>query len=632
MTLYTAVYLFGNGLDDKEVGGGWRRHTDMGEEKQTKMSWERPSHPCGTLRKDNVGETVSVCGWVNTRRDHGGVIFIDLRDRTGLVQVVFNPNDVDAETFASAERLRGEFVINVVGRVRARLEGNTNPKLPTGEIEIVASHLCILNSSKTPPFSVDGRVDVDETLRLKYRYLDLRRPEMQQVFALRHKVMQATRRYLDGQGFLEIETPLLGKSTPEGARSFLVPSRMHLGSVYALPQSPQLFKQLLMVSGFDRYFQIARCLRDEDFRADRQPEFTQIDAEMSFVDREAVMEVMEGLVTEIFAVAGIEIPHPIPQMSYAEAMDRFGSDRPDTRFGLELVDVSAVVADCGFSIFSKTVAGGARVKAINAVGCGEKFARREIDELVDLAGRFGAKGLAWMIATDDGAKGSIVKFFAEDELAALLQTMNAKPGDLLLFVADQAKVGAEVLGRLRLHLGDKLGLIDNSRFDFLWVVDWPLLEYDEQAGRYVAAHHPFTAPIDEDVHLLSSDPGQVRAKAYDLVVNGYEVGGGSIRIHTREIQEQMFKVLGFSSDRAEENFGFLLEAFDYGTPPHGGIAFGLDRLVMLLSGRDNIRDVIAFPKTASGVDLLSQAPSDISQEQLSDLGLRLTPAVAAERS
>lgn len=593
-------------------------------------SWYRRTHYCGQLRKEHIGQRVSLNGWVNRRRDHGGVIFIDLRDRTGLVQIVFNPNVVDEATFAAAEKLRSEYVINVLGEVRARLEGNANPNLATGEIEVFVDELHVLNEASTPPFAIDGKVNVDEAVRLKYRYLDLRREEMQSIFSLRHRVMQIARRYLDEQGFWEVETPMLIASTPEGARDFLVPSRLYPGKFYALPQSPQMFKQLLMISGFDRYFQIARCLRDEDPRADRQPEFTQIDAEMSFVDQEDVMGVIEGLVAALFKeVKGIDVSTPFPRMLYMDAMNRFGSDKPDTRFGLELTDVSEVVAHSGFGVFANTVAQGGNVKGINAKGCGATFARREIDELVELAGKFGAKGLVWMVVTEDGAKGSVVKFFTPEELSALIAAMQGEPGDLLLFVADKWKVCCDVLGRIRLFLGNKLNLIDHSKYNLLWVVEWPLFEYNEKEGRWDSAHHPFTAPLDEDLDLLESDPGKVRAKAYDIVLNGYEVGGGSIRIHDRSVQEKVFRVLGLAEEQIKQRFGFFLEAFEYGTPPHGGIALGLDRWIMLFTGRDNIRDVIAFPKTASALDLMCEAPSKVDPQQLEELGIRLAPELQA---
>ncbi|EEG77642.1 aspartate--tRNA ligase [Dethiobacter alkaliphilus] len=577
---------------------------------------------CGEVKKEMVGQTVTLNGWVQRRRDHGKLIFLDLRDRSGLVQVVFN-FEQNEEMFARAEEIRSEFVLTVRGQVVNRSEETINPKLPTGEIEVQAESLEILNKAKTPPFYIEDGVDVDENVRLKYRYLDLRRPEMQQSMIMRHKVSKLTRDFLDGEGFLEVETPMLTRSTPEGARDYLVPSRVNPGSFYALPQSPQLFKQLMMVSGAERYFQIARCFRDEDLRADRQPEFTQIDIELSFCDQEMILGMMEGLMAHLFeGVLDEQIPTPFPRLSYREAMERYGSDKPDTRFGMELKDVSGLVSDVDFKVFKQVLSSGGVVKGINATGCGG-FSRRELDELTAFVAQYGAKGLAYMFVEEGGVRSPIAKFFSEDVLSEIVSAMDGKPGDLLLFVADKLDVAYHALGALRLHLGERLGLIDKSKRNFLWVVDFPLLFWDEDEKRYVANHHPFTAPRDEDLDKLETEAQNVLAKAYDLVLDGVEIGGGSLRIYRREIQEQMFKLLGFTPESAREQFGFLMDAFEYGTPPHGGIAFGLDRLVMLMAGKDSIRDVIAFPKTASASCLMTQAPSEVDARQLKELHIAL---------
>lgn len=587
------------------------------------MTWQYRTVHCGEVTKEHVGQEIVLNGWVQKRRDLGGVIFIDFRDRTGIVQIVFNPEH-NKEAWELADKVRSEYVLVVKGTVVERAPEAVNPKLQTGEVEVHISDIQILNEAKTPPFPIEDDIDVDEQVRLKYRYLDLRRPEMQRSLVLRSKAAKAFRDFLDSNGFVEVETPMLTKSTPEGARDYLVPSRVHPGEFYALPQSPQLFKQLLMVSGLERYYQIVRCFRDEDLRADRQPEFTQVDIETSFLSMEELLPMMEKMVAHVFkATLGVDIPTPFPRLTYAEAMARYGSDKPDVRFGMELTDVSDLVATSDFKVFANVVAGGGQVKAINAKGCGH-YSRKEADDLQKFANRYGAKGLAYIAFQGGEVKGPIAKFFKEEEIAELKKRLSAEDGDLLLFVADKPKVVADALGALRSKLGAELGLIDHSKFAFLWVVDFPLLEWDEEAKRYVALHHPFTRPKDEDLHLFDTDPGQIRAQAYDMVLNGYELGGGSMRIYKRDVQEKMFKALGFTPEEAREQFGFLLDAFDYGTPPHGGIALGLDRLIMLLAGRTNLREVIAFPKTASATDLMVNAPDVVAPRQLSDLHIATT--------
>ncbi|MGE7766782.1 aspartate--tRNA ligase [Peribacillus sp. NPDC096540] len=576
----------------------------------------------GEITEAAIGEKVTLKGWVQKRRDLGGVIFIDLRDRSGVVQVVFNP-DISAEALATAEKIRNEYVLDIQGTVIKRDEANFNPNVTTGTIEVQAENVTILNEAKTPPFIIDERTDVSEDIRLKYRYLDLRRPAMFETLKMRNQTTKAIRDYLDGEGFLDIETPILTKSTPEGARDYLVPSRVHEGEFYALPQSPQIFKQLLMVSGFERYYQIARCFRDEDLRADRQPEFTQIDIETSFMSQEDIIKTAENMMAKVMKdVKGLDVTLPFPKMTYNEAMSRYGSDKPDTRFEMELKDVSEIVKDSDFKVFTGAIANGGQVKAIVVKGGNADYSRKDIDALAEFAAIYGAKGLAWLKVEEDGVKGPIAKFFAEDQ-QQLVAVLEAEVGDLILFVADKKSIVADALGALRIKLGKERGLIDQSKFNFLWVTDWPLLEYDEEEGRYYAAHHPFTMPFREDLEKLESDPASVRAQAYDLVLNGYELGGGSLRIFERDVQEKMFKVLGFTEEEANAQFGFLMDAFEYGTPPHGGIALGLDRMVMLLAGRTNLRDTIAFPKTASASDLLVDAPSTVSDKQLAELSLRL---------
>lgn len=580
------------------------------------------THMCGDLRPQHIESKVVLMGWVQKRRDLGGVIFVDLRDRSGLVQIVFD-KDINERAFTLADKLRSEFVIAVDGIVKKRPQENINPKIKTGDIEVFAHDLLILNPSKTPPFSIEENLKVDEGIRLKYRYLDLRRPDMQRNLIIRSMATKAVRDFLYNRGFLEIETPMLTKSTPEGARDYLVPSRLNPGKFYALPQSPQLFKQILMVAGMERYFQIVRCFRDEDLRADRQPEFTQIDLEMSFVDIDDVIKLNEEMISYVFnQTLGVEIKTPFPRLTYSEAIEKYGTDKPDTRFGLELVDVTDLVLKCEFKVFRTAAEKGGLVKGINAKGCGS-FSRREIDSLVDLAKEFGAKGLAWVVVEDESIRSPIEKFFSQKEMADLIERMNGQPGDLLLFVADNPKVTNFVLNQLRQKLALKLGLIDAKKFNFVWIVEFPLLEYDEEERRYVAMHHPFTSPVEEDIPLMEKQPLKVRAKAYDLVLNGVELGGGSIRIHSEDLQEKMFNVLGFSKEKAKEKFGFLLEAFEYGTPPHGGIAFGLDRIVMFLTGSENIRDVIAFPKTQNATCLMTQAPSEVEPKQLEELSIKI---------
>lgn len=588
------------------------------------------THHCGTLGTAQIGETVTLNGWVQTRRDLGGVLFIDLRDRSGIVQVVFNPA-YSGDALQIADKVRSEYVLAVSGKVVKRDAETVNPNLPTGEIEVQVTEIEVLNAAKTPPFFIEDGVEVDESLRLKYRYLDLRRPEMQKTLWLRSKASKVFRDFLDGEGFIEVETPILTKSSPEGARDYLVPSRVHPGEFFALPQSPQLYKQLLMVSGIERYYQIARCFRDEDLRADRQPEFTQVDIETSFLSRDELLDMMERLVVRLFKeTKGIDIPTPFQRLSYAEAMGKYGSDKPDLRFGLELVDVSDLVASSGVKVFSSVIEKGGEVKVLNAKGCGT-WSRKEIDDLGPFAARYGAKGLAWIQVKEGEFRGPIVKFFTEQEIEAVKERTGAEEGDLLLFSADTKKVVADVLGALRLKIGRDLGLIDDSVYKFAWVVDFPLLGWDEEQKRYVAEHHPFTRPREEDLPLFDSDPGKILAQAYDLVLNGYEVGGGSMRIYQRDIQEKMFKAIGLSPEEAQDKFGYLLDAFDYGTPPHGGIAFGLDRLVMLLAGRSNLRETIAFPKTASTTDLLMNAPSEVDMSQLDQLHIKLAKKPVEEK-
>jgi aspartyl-tRNA synthetase len=582
------------------------------------------SHRCTEVRTQQVGETVTVMGWVQKSRNKGGIIFVDLRDRSGILQIIFEESDCGAESFAKAEKLRSEFVIAVTGKVEKR-QGNVNENLVTGDIEVRAEGLRILSESDTPPFPIEENSKTKEELRLKYRFLDLRRPDIQKNLMFRSRIAILTRQFLAEEGFLEIETPTLIKSTPEGARDYLVPSRVHPGSFYALPQSPQLFKQLLMCSGYDRYFQIARCYRDEDLRADRQPEFTQIDMELSFVDVEDVLDVNERLLQKLFhELLGVEISLPIPRMTWIEAMNRFGSDKPDMRFGMELKDVSEVVKDCGFAVFKGALENGGSVRGINAEGRGD-MPRKKIDALVEYAKDFGSKGLAYLTVQADGTyKSSFAKFMTQEQLEALVAAMDGKPGDLLLFAADQNKVVWDVLGNLRLELARQADQLKKDDFKFLWVTEFPLLEYSEEQGRFVAMHHPFTMPMEEDWHLIDSDPGAVRAKAYDIVLNGTELGGGSVRIHQSDIQSKMFEVLGFTPEKAYEQFGFLLEAFKYGVPPHAGLAYGFDRLAMLMVGADNIRDVIAFPKVKDASCLMTEAPTPVDPKQLEELGIAVS--------
>ena len=581
------------------------------------------SHRCTEVTTADIGREVTVMGWVQKSRNKGGIIFVDLRDRSGILQIIFEESDCGAEDFAKAEKLRSEFVVAVTGRVEAR-SGAVNENLATGAIEVRAHSMRVLAESETPPFPIEENLRTKEELRLKYRFLDLRRPDLQRNLITRSRVATLTRAFLAEEGFLEIETPTLIKSTPEGARDYLVPSRVHPGSFYALPQSPQLFKQLLMCSGYDRYFQLARCYRDEDLRADRQPEFTQIDMELSFVDVDDVLDVNERLLQKLFKeICNFDVQLPIQRMTWREAMDRYGSDKPDLRFGMELKDVSQVVKDCGFVVFKGALGNGGSVRGINAEGQGH-MPRKKIDALVEYAKGFGAKGLAYVALAEDGSfKSSFAKFMTDDEMKALIAAMDGKPGDLLLFAADRDKVVFDVLGSLRLELARQLDLLKKDDFKFLWVTEFPLLEYSEEEDRYVAMHHPFTMPMDEDIQYIDTDPGRVRAKAYDIVLNGVEMGGGSVRIHQADIQSKMFEVLGFTPERANEQFGFLLSAFKYGVPPHAGLAYGLDRVVMLMVGADSIRDVIAFPKVKDASCLMTEAPGEVDEKQLQELGIEI---------
>lgn len=581
------------------------------------------SHRCTEANNTMIGNTVTVMGWVQKSRNKGGIIFVDLRDRSGILQVIFEEANCGAESFAKAEKLRSEFVVAITGEV-AKRGGAVNENLATGDIEVIAKDIRILAEADTPPFPIEENSKTKEDLRLKYRYLDLRRPDLQKNIMMRSKVTTLVRSFMADEGFIEIETPTLCKSTPEGARDYLVPSRVHPGEFYALPQSPQIYKQLLMCSGYDRYFQIARCYRDEDLRADRQPEFTQIDMELSFVDVDDVIDVNERLLAKLFKeVIGVDVQLPIQRMTYKEAMERFGSDKPDLRFGMELCDVTDVVKDCEFVVFKNAIEAGGSVRGINAEGQGA-MPRKKIDALVDFAKGYGAKGLAYIAIHEDGTmKSSFAKFMKDEEMQALVEKMNGKPGDLLLFAADKSKLVYDVLGALRLEIADQLGLLKKDEYRFVWITEFPLLEWSEELGRYQAMHHPFTMPMEEDLQYIESDPGRVRAKAYDIVLNGTEIGGGSVRIHQDDIQEMMFKALGFTMERAYDQFGFLLNAFKYGVPPHAGLAYGLDRLVMLMAQEDSIRDVIAFPKVKDASCLMSEAPNTVDAKQLEELGISI---------
>ena len=582
------------------------------------------THRCGELSGANAGQVVTVMGWVQKNRNKGGLVFVDVRDRSGIIQIVFEEGSTDAGLIEKAAKLRAEYVVAVTGKVEKR-SGAVNENLATGDIEIIPSELRILSESETPPFPIEENSRTKEEMRLKYRYLDLRRPDLQRNMMMRSQVATLTRQFLAEEGFLEIETPILIGSTPEGARDYLVPSRIHQGHFYALPQSPQLFKQLLMCSGYDRYFQIARCFRDEDLRADRQPEFTQIDMELSFVDVDDVIDVNERLLAKLFQeVLGVEVQLPIPRMTWQEAMDRFGSDKPDTRFGMELTDVTDVGKGCEFAVFKDAIENGGSVRGINAKGHGG-MPRKKIDKLVSFAKDYGAKGLAYIAIQEDGTvKSSFAKFMKEEEMASLVEAMSAENGDLLLFAADKNKVVWDVLGSLRLELARQMELLDKSEYKFLWVTEFPLLEWNDEQERYTAMHHPFTMPMEEDLEFIDTDPGKVRAKAYDIVLNGNEIGGGSVRIFNQEVQNKMFEVLGFTPEKAQEQFGFLLDAFKYGVPPHAGLAYGLDRLVMLMAKEDSIRDVIAFPKVKDASDLMTDAPTAVEEKQLEELGLAIT--------
>lgn len=587
------------------------------------MQGMKRTHMCGELTAADEGKTVVLTGWTAKNRLLGGLIFLTLRDRTGIVQISFN-DETDREVFKKAERVRSEYVLAVRGRVAKRTKENINPDMKTGEIEVMAEEIRILNESETPPFYIEEGIDTNDALRLKYRYLDLRRPDMQRNMVMRHKVAKIARDYFDEQGFMELETPILTKSTPEGARDYLVPSRVHPGKFYALPQSPQQYKQLLMLAGYDRYFQIARCFRDEDLRADRQPEFTQMDMELSFVDIDTIIEINEGFIKKVFGeVLGIDIKTPFLRLPYKEAMDRFGSDKPDTRFGMELVDISDEVKDCGFKVFTDAVKNGGSVRCINAKGLGASLTRKTLDSLTEFVKTYRAKGMAWIVVEEGGLRSQITKFLDEDTVNAILKKADAQPGDGILIVADKNSVVYDALGALRIEVANRFDMIDRTKFNFLWVVEFPLFEYSEEEGRYMAMHHPFTAPMDEDIDLLDTDQAAVRAKAYDIVLNGTEIGGGSLRIYNTALQQKMFEKLGFTKEQAWERFGYLLEAFKYGTPPHGGMAYGLDRLVMIMAGCDSIRDVIAFPKVQTAAELMTNSPDVVDDIQLKELSLKL---------